>query len=533
MADPSRLLLSARKNTSSANYVNQQIPLDKTNSKNQFLLIKGVTMTKFNNTSTTQNRTTNLAGGDAYAQSPELELVSFLLTSFVKDQYYQKESEVPKRVTDLLGKVKPDFAARAAIFTRNEFNMRSISHIVAAELAEFAKGKPWAKNFYEKVVVRPDDITEILSYYFGKAKGQKETNAMRKGLGAAFDKFDMYQLSKYRAENKSLSLVDAVNLLHPKPTDRNREALRLLIAGKLSNQDTWETKLTQAGQTAEDETQKTELKGAAWSGLIKEGKLGYMALLKNLRNIIEQAPESLDEALKQLQDVNHVRKSRILPFRFYTAYQEIQKLGSAPARKTLSALSKALDASFANVPKFDGNTLVVVDHSDSMGEGVGSNFQIGALFGVALAKSNNADFMYFGDTAKYRDIDLDAPILSQLETLDSLNGSYGHYGSGYVGHGTNFSAIFDTANKSYERIIIFSDMQSWIGSTNQGVSKYRTRTGTNPHLYTIDLSGYGTMQFPENRVYALAGFSEKIFDIMGLLEQDKKALVHRIEKVEL
>lgn len=497
-------------------------------------------MTKFNTQAITRNKTTNLAGGEAYTLTPELELVTFLLTSFVKDQYYKSEASVPKRVTELLGKVKPDFAAKAAIFTRNEFNMRSISHIVAAELAEYAKGKPWAKSFYEKVVVRPDDITEILSYYFGKGKAQKETNAMRKGLGAAFAKFDAYQLSKYRAEGKSISLVDAVNILHPRPSEKNGDALAQLIAGKLSNQSTWETKLTQAGQ-AENADDVADLKGKAWTGLIKEGKLGYMALLKNLRNIITDAPEALDEALKQLADPERVKKSRVLPFRFYTAYQEIQKLGSAPARKTLSALSKALDASFANVPKFDGQTLVVVDHSGSMGEGVGSMFQMGALFGVALAKSNNADFMYFGDNAKYRDIDLDAGTLSQLEVLDALNGgsywgsSYNsaRNGSGYVGHGTNFQSIFTTANKAYDRIVIFTDCQAWMGNTNLGQNQYKTRTGANPFIYTVDLAGYGSSQFGDSKAFHLAGFSEKIFDIMALLEQDKKALVRKIESVAL
>jgi hypothetical protein len=495
-------------------------------------------MTKFNTQATaTHKKTTNLAGGEAYTLTPELELVSFLLTSFVKDQFYKSETTVPKRVTELLGKVKPDFAAKAAIFTRSEFNMRSISHIVAAELAEFAKGKPWAKSFYEKIVVRPDDITEILSYYFGKGKDQKETNAMRKGLGAAFGKFDAYQLSKYRAEGKSISLVDAVNILHPKPSEKNGDALTRLIAGTLSNQSTWETKLTQAGQ-AETSEEVADLKGKAWTGLIEEGKLGYMALLKNLRNIISQAPEALDTALKQLADPERVKKSRVLPFRFYTAYQEIQKLGGKEARATLSALSKALDASFANVPKFDGQTLVVVDHSGSMGTGVGSMFQQGALFGVALAKSNNADFMYFGDNAKYRDIDLDAPTLSQLETLDQLNGGYNwgyssNQASGYVGHGTNFQAIFTTANKAYDRIVIFTDCQAWMGNTNLGQNQYKTRTGANPFIYTVDLAGYGSSQFGDNKAFHLAGFSEKIFDIMALLEQDKKALVNKIESVAL
>ncbi len=37
--------------------------------------------------------------------------------------------------------------------------------------------------------------------------------------------------------------------------------------------------------------------------------------------------------------------------------------------------------------------------------------------------------------------------------------------------------------------------------------------------------------FPENKVFAIAGFSEKIFSIMGLLEQDREALIHEIDKV--
>ena len=41
------------------------------------------------------------------------------------------------------------------------------------------------------------------------------------------------------------------------------------------------------------------------------------------------------------------------------------------------------------------------------------------------------------------------------------------------------------------------------------------------------------MQFPERQVYALAGFSEKVFDLMAALEGDRMALVHAVEAVEL
>jgi len=477
-------------------------------------------MSKYNTQATERNKTTNLAGGEAFVQTPELEFVSFLLTSFVKDQFYQKEEKVPTRVTGLLGKLQPDFAAKAAIYARNTFNMRSISHVVAAELAAYAKGKPWAKSFYEKVVVRPDDITEILSYYFGKGKNQKETNAMRKGLGAAFGKFDAYQLAKYRAEGKAISLVDAVNLLHPRPSDKNMDALRLLVEGKLTNQNTWETKLSEAGK-ADTEDEKLELKGKAWSDLINENKLGYMALLKNLRNILEQADaKTIDKALETLADPERVKKSRVLPFRFYTAYKEMQKLNGTGSRKALVALNKALDAAAANVPKFPGETLVVLDVSGSMG---GFPSEIGSLFSAIMVKAANADFMTFSDSARYQNLN---PADSTLTIAQSINFNWG---------GTNFHSIFEKANKAYDRIIILSDMQGWMGysTPTAALGRYKSRTGANPHVYSFDLAGHGTLQFPENRVYALAGFSEKIFDIMGKLEQDPRALVHEIEKVEL
>ena len=74
----------------------------------------------------------NAAGGVGFSQSAKLELVSLMLTSFVQDQFYRTESGTIVRLKELMGKVDPLFAAKAAVFARNEFGMRSISHIVAA-----------------------------------------------------------------------------------------------------------------------------------------------------------------------------------------------------------------------------------------------------------------------------------------------------------------------------------------------------------------------------------------------------------------
>jgi hypothetical protein len=105
----------------------------------------------------------------------------------------------------------------------------------------------------------------------------------------------------------------------------------------------------------------------------------------------------------------------------------------------------------------------------------------------------------------------------------------------FPGGSTNFPAIFQKANKKYDRVIILSDMQGWVGyyTPKAEFDRYKQRFGANPKVYSFDLAGLGTLQFPEKNVYALAGFSEKSFDIMALLDEDPKALVNRIKQVEV
>lgn len=476
-------------------------------------------MSRFNSPSQ-GTKTTNLAGGEAYRESPKLELVSILLTSFVADQYYQKASDSIKQLTGLLDRVPAKFAAQAAIYGRTKFGMRSISHVLAGELASRVKGEQWTKSFYDQVVYRPDDMTEIASYYF-KKYGKPMPNSLKKGLAKAFAKFDQYQLAKYRGEGKDVSLVDLVNLVRPVPTTKNKAALKALVEGKLKSLETWEAKLTQAGQVAENDAEKDELKSKAWKDLLLEKKLGYFALLRNIRNIAEQSPEMLDEALKQLTDRKAIKKSLVLPFRFETAILEIHGSNIEGGRKILVALNQALDISVDNVPEFKGKTLIVLDTSGSMN---GRPAQIGALFTAILAKANpNSDVMVFSNHAQYVTVN---PLDSTLTIAGNIP---------FHGGGTNFHAIFDEANKAYDRIIILSDMQGWVGynSPVQTFNQYKARLDANPRIYSFDLAGHGTLQFPEPNIFAIAGFSEKVFDMMALLEQDKNAMIKEIEKVEL
>lgn len=466
--------------------------------------------------------TENLAGGLSFSESPKLEFVALLLTTFLKDQFYRTEAQTVTRISNLIDIIgDPEFVARAAIYARTKFGMRSVTHVVAGEIAKKVKGARWTRSFFDKIVYRPDDMMEILSYYFQTEK--KETNPLRDGFARALVRFDEYSLAKYRGEGKKIKLVDVVNICHPKST----EALSKLMRGTLQPANTWESELTKAGQNSESLEETAELKDKAWKQLIIERKIGYFALLRNLRNIIEQSPDSLPEALQLLVDENLIKKSLVLPFRFLTAIEEIEKLNGKGVKKTLAALSKAVDISLSNVPTLDGKSLVVLDTSGSMTMG-GRNVapvQIGALFAAAMLKVNDSDFMTFDDDARYM----------SFNPADSATSIAQRIVEKARGGGTDFHSIFKTANLPYDRIIIFSDMQGWIGHTtpSEDFKVYKKKTNSNPFIYSFDLQGYGSLQFPERNVFALAGFSEKVFDIMKLLEADPQALLNEIAEIEL
>lgn len=475
-------------------------------------------MSRFNATTKTAPDTVNREGAPAYELGSESKLISLLLGSFLSDQFYRSGDETLEELKTLVAANHPEFAARAAIYARDTFGMRSVSHVVAAELCRYVKGEAWLRRFLSRVVLRPDDVTEILSCWLS-TYGKPIPNAMKRGLGDALSGFDAYRLGKYKAEGKALSLVDAVNLCHPKHT----EQLAALVRGTLAPPETWEVELTRAGQ-AED---KDKAKAAVWHNLLSEHKLGYFALLRNLRNIIAQSPGSIPMACEQLTDAEVIRKSRVLPFRFLSAWDALDDM----PRDVGLALSQAVDIAVANIPTLPGKTLIAVDGSGSM---EGRPVAIAALFASALHRLNDSDVLLFDDVARWAKLNPANPVMTNAQGIID-NATCG---------GTNFHLIFDTAQKPYDRIVILSDMQAWIARGEPGIfwrycptcpedahKEYKRRTGADPFVYCFDLQGYGTAQFPAKRVTQLSGWSDKAFDYMLLAEKGEDAMVKAVKEV--
>jgi hypothetical protein len=167
------------------------------------------------------------------------QLVFFLLTSFSHKQISKYKSFKDwtiffnKTFSRLLKKIDPLFAAKTAIYASCELGMRINVHLLIANLAPYISGNSWAKSFYTTVIMRPDDMADIIELYWQSGKKPLPA-ALSRGFAKAFDKFDNDQITRYNSKGGNISLIDIVNLIHPKPIDKNRISLKALINGNLS-----------------------------------------------------------------------------------------------------------------------------------------------------------------------------------------------------------------------------------------------------------------------------------------------------------
>lgn len=461
-------------------------------------------MSRFNQKQT--NKTINLAGGQAIKHNPEMELIVSVLSTFLKDEFYESGDERVERIKGLIKLNKPEFVAKLAVMARTQFYLRSVSHLLVAELSRIHRGDNLVSRTLVKIAERPDDLVEIVAYL-----GHPIPKQIKVGIALALRNFNRYQLAKYKLETKKIKLVDLFNLVHPKPaTEEQKNDWKDLMEGNLKNEETWEARLS----SGED-------KAKVWRDLVSENKIGYMALLRNLRNIDEQADEETKQkACRTIASKERVKVSKQLPFRFYSAYEQVSN------QDMLQAISQALDYSVENVPKFDGETLIGIDSSGSM---EGDPIKKASIFAAALLKTNNADVVLYDTSLKELRFLRQEPVLSLSQKIQREA----------MGGGTETSLVFRHAiqkNKKYDRIIILSDNESWSESyySGQGVNYfYKEYQKINDcFVYAIDIQGYGTKDVSGEKVFHLAGWSEKIFDFVEWIEKQNQ-LVEFVEKTEI
>lgn len=465
-------------------------------------------MAKFNATATT--KTTNKEGHAAYSMKDKSKLVTQVLTSFFNEQkfYGDNSKEMCETIKAVIHQ-DPQFVSNLAVFARREFNMRSVAHVLTGFLANVQEGKPYVRKTVEGVVLRGDDATEILSFYL-TTFGKPIPNSLRRALKMVFATFDAYTLAKYKGEGHAVKMRDLLRICRPHPeTDEQSAMWKQLLDGTLPTPLTWESELSANGNTKE-----------SWEKLIESGKVGYMALLRNLRNIANAKPENINLVWDIIADPERVRKSRQLPFRFLSAYKSLQ---GAPNQKGIDALEDAVEASIDNLPRLPGKTVIAVDVSGSMGMPVSAKSEIrcceiGMMLGL-IANKICEDAVFY--TFNY---DIEQHAISHRSGL-----LYACVHEAEAHGGTDMRLPFDKIsadNVKADRVIVISDNECNYGirAVQSIADRARRTTGSNFWIHAIDLAGYGTQQFAGPKTNIIAGWSEKVFNFILLAEQGEGTL---------
>lgn len=481
-------------------------------------------MSKFNATKRpAQPDTRTYESGLAYNKNLEDDWANSLFSSFLEDGYYESSEERMERYIELtramIEKYGPVFVARAAEFSRNQLGMRSISQLTAALVnsCQF-EGK---RDFYRNYMHRPDDVSEIFSIL--ESLGEKRSHALVRGAGDYLSHIDGYLLDKYRMSSKSWSMFDLINITHAHSADIDK-----MKDGTLDKAGTWEQKISASNSKEEKEEN--------WRELVESGKLGYLALIRNLNNILDCEFCTHDWMTRylypQVKNSVAIKKSLVFPYQIYCAYKNLKQR----PLDLVSALDSAFRTAIGNVPCLDGASCVILDVSGSMFTSISSHsdmliVEVGAVYAAMIYLSNkDSTFIKFGDNAKecnYGRLNNVFDLIQKMQDND------------WCGCCTNVIPAISGLYKHYDRIFLISDMQVmdtslgwwWSGtrSAKDALHAYERKYGRTK-VYSFDLGDYPSQitNPAEGNLFYMTALNESVFKILGFFEMGGKSLVDYI-----
>lgn len=464
-------------------------------------------------------------GNPQYTKADAQQLYELIVMSlYGKDSFYESNDNRVKRLETLVNNVVAEgnlhFIANAIVHARHVMNIRSMPLVLAVYFAKALRDQnktyPHLRAVICDVIGRADQITDMYAVALGVFGSKKAIPmAVKRGVADAFNKFNEYQFGKYNGAG-AVKLRDVLRIVHPKPqTEEQGTLFEKIMKDTLTTPYTWETQLSQNGQAAEGE-RKT--KAQVWTDLITSGKVGYMALLRNLRNIIEAgvSDEVQDLVATRLSDPKQVAKSKQLPFRFVNALDAIEDLGK---NKIVRAISRAVDLSLGNIPSIGNHIWIIIDCSSSMnghGFGFGSSkpntgpvpIKTASLFAAAIAKANaeaaDVRVTLFSDRANHISVNTDDSVLSMTKSImDKV------YGGGTALESA--LALKPALGFEPDTVIVLSDMQVDQLSHKNVAALFKKDCVK----IAINLEAYGSTPLDTKTGWIqFGGWSERLFDFL-------------------
>ena len=414
--------------------------------------------------------TTNQVGTQVPKISPAKQLRRLVLASMLwEKQFYMDGTSTADLVKVLVPQVPADEVAKLAMQARSEYKLRHMPLLLCRELARIGK---LSSTVLSVVIQRADEMGEFLSLYWAE-KRSPISNQVKKGLAIAFNTFSEYQLAKFDKNSANISIRDVMFLVHPKPESEEQTALFKRVADQaLKTPDTWETQLSAGAD-----------KATTFRRLMREKKLGALAFLRNLRNMVQYGVS--EDVIRAYG--SSVNVDKVLPFRYVAAARVVPQLEDMLESMMLRSLKTA--------EKLPGKTVLLVDVSGSMfGTKISAKSDLDrfdAAAALAMLCREVCDevevYTFSGDLKR-------VAARSGFALAEALSASQEH-------GGTELGKALEKLTTAHDRLLVFTDEQSY-----DVVKAPKCGKG-----YIINVAGY------ENGVNhsawtTVTGFSEAVID---------------------
>ena len=443
-----------------------------------------------------------LAGGSgalAAKQSNTALLRRAVLANLLwEDVAYMDGMKVAEEIQRLIPLCPAIDVYNIALEARTMQKLRHTPLFIAVEMCKYPEHKMFVQDLLPQIITRADMLTDFLAIYWKDGK-KPIANQAKKGLAKAFHNFNEYKFAKYDRD-AAIKLRDVMFLCRPKPENQYEQDLFKKVADRtLATPETWEVLLS----TGKD-------KKESWTKLITEGKIGGLAMLRNIANMRRANVDKkvINEGLEKL------KSSMLMPLDFLKAFRMNPEFGRQ--------IEDAMINSYSNLPKLKGKTLFIVDVSGSMGARMSekSDFsRYDAACAMAMLAANQCEDYEivctagndYTHTGAHRHIPYPQKGFGIFEQIREANRN--------IGHGGIFTRqCLEWCNdkfkgQKFDRIIVFSDSQDcdpYTSRTPKPFGTYNYICDVSAHTKGVNYKGIWDAE--------ISGFSEHFITFIAAME---------------
>ncbi len=454
-----------------------------------------------------------LAGGFgaiAAIQTPEQTLRRLVMASLMWEKLAYESGEYNAlAIKDAISKVDPSLVSAIAIEARTKQHLRHTPLFIAAQMCKLPSHRPFVGNVLEQICTRPDMLSDFMALYWMDNKTAPVAKQVKLGLSKAFVKFSEHQLRKYSPKKGDVSLRDVMFMCHPNPVEPWQvDAFKALADEKLPPAETWEVLLS-AGQD----------KCRTFTSLIEQNKLGGLALLRNLRGMIESGVDDsvIAGALARM------KPGYLLPMNFLSAAKN--------APKFQADIEQAMYRCYNAQAKLPGTTVFIVDRSGSMNAEISAkskNTRLDVAMAMAVLARERCEKSIIYATAGVdfqggKTVRIDGhrgfSLIKAIESADIGGGGI------FTRQAIEF-AKKDVGQTPVDRIIVFSDSQD----TDRSGKKPEPFAQTN---YIVDVSAHSKgINYDGLWTAEVSGWSDHFLDYIFALEGVNSSIDDEAEEQE-